>query len=91
MAKTLEELQALKEATEELARANERLKESSSPDDFEKLKTAQENLTRAREAAAKAQQKDTAAYKEAIKVSDEAQRIRTATQKSINKTAESST
>jgi hypothetical protein len=91
MAKTLEELQALKEATEELARANERLKESSSPDDFEKLKTAQENLTRAREAAAKAQQKDTAAYKEAIKVSDEAQRIRTAAQKSINKTAESST
>ena len=91
MAKTLEELQALKEATEELARANERLKESSSPDDFEKLKIAQENLGRARAAAAKAQQKDTAAYKEANKALAESQRTANAAQKSINKTAESST
>ena len=91
MAKTLEELQALKEATEELARANERLKESLSTTDFEKLIIAQENLGRARAAAAKSQQKDTAAYKEANKALAESQRTANAAQKSINKTAESST
>ena len=87
MVKSPEEAKALREAIDELARANERLKETLSTADYEKLIIAQEKLGRAREAAAKAQQKDTAAYKEANKVLAESQRTADAAQKSINKTA----